>query len=114
MLYLVQRMYEFGNILGGPFYDPRLPYRFYWGPFDTVHDFHKALLDDMDLSTPCGLPEVSELLEYYWRYQGELVFTHGDLSGLNILVRGDDVVGIVDWETAGWYPGYWEYTCRKN
>jgi hypothetical protein len=21
-----------------------------------------------------------------------------------------DIVGIIDWETAGWYPSYWEYT----
>lgn len=45
-----------------------------------------------------------------------LVFTHGDLSRLNILARGDDIVGIIDWETAGWYPSYWEYTtaCQVN
>lgn len=44
------------------------------------------------------------------------VFTHGDLSSLNILVRSDEVVGIIDWETAGWYPSYWEYTtaCQVN
>ncbi|KAJ5719781.1 kinase-like protein [Penicillium malachiteum] len=39
-----------------------------------------------------------------------LRLTHGDLSSLNILVRGDYIVGIIDWETAGWYPSYWEYT----
>ncbi|KAK6856449.1 hypothetical protein PG995_006636 [Apiospora arundinis] len=39
-----------------------------------------------------------------------LVFTHGDLNPSNIFVRGDEVVGIIDWETAGWYPDYWEYT----
>ncbi|KAM4065193.1 phosphotransferase enzyme family protein [Hirsutella rhossiliensis] len=38
------------------------------------------------------------------------VFTHGDLNPFNILVRGDQVVGIIDWEFAGWYPYYWEYT----
>ncbi|KAK6840103.1 hypothetical protein PG987_005969 [Apiospora arundinis] len=38
------------------------------------------------------------------------VFTHGDLNPSNIFVRGDEVVGIIDWETAGWYPDYWEYT----
>ncbi|KAK8102974.1 hypothetical protein PG984_016120 [Apiospora sp. TS-2023a] len=38
------------------------------------------------------------------------VFTHGDLNPSNIFVRGDEVVGIIDWETAGWYPIYWEYT----
>ncbi|KAI9038535.1 aminoglycoside phosphotransferase family protein [Aspergillus affinis] len=45
-----------------------------------------------------------------------IMFTHGDLSSLNILVRGDDIVSIIDWETAGWYPSYWEYTtaCQVN
>ncbi|KAF2846104.1 hypothetical protein T440DRAFT_492908 [Plenodomus tracheiphilus IPT5] len=38
------------------------------------------------------------------------VFTHGDLNPFNVLVRGDKVVGIIDWEFFGWYPHYWEYT----
>lgn len=37
------------------------------------------------------------------------VFTHGDRSSLNVLVSGETIVGIVGWETAGWYPSYWEY-----
>jgi hypothetical protein len=45
-----------------------------------------------------------------------LVFTRGDLSRLNILARGDDIVGIINWKTASWYPSYWEYTsaCQVN
>ena len=39
---------------------------------------------------------------------------HGDLSSLNILVRGDEIVGIIDWETAGWYPSYWEYSTASQ
>jgi thiamine kinase-like enzyme len=49
----------------------------------------------------------------------KIVFTHADLNPRNILV--DRVVsadgscrwrvsGIVDWETAGYYPEYWDYT----
>lgn len=38
------------------------------------------------------------------------VLTHGDLNPFNILVRGAQIVGIVDWEFSGWYPHYWEYT----
>ncbi|KAK8108123.1 uncharacterized protein PG998_010136 [Apiospora kogelbergensis] len=26
-----------------------------------------------------------------------------------IFVRDDKAIGIIDWETAGWYPEYWEY-----
>ncbi|KAF2647146.1 hypothetical protein K491DRAFT_709319 [Lophiostoma macrostomum CBS 122681] len=28
----------------------------------------------------------------------------------NIIVSGDKVVAIIDWEFSGWYPPYWEYT----
>lgn len=36
------------------------------------------------------------------------VFTHADLNPFNILLRGDKVVGIIDWEFAGWYLHYWD------
>lgn len=48
-----------------------------------------------------------------------IFFTHADLNPRNILVdqavredgsRGWRVTGIVDWEMAGYYPEYWEYT----
>ncbi|PMB65568.1 hypothetical protein BM221_008929 [Beauveria bassiana] len=38
------------------------------------------------------------------------VFTDGDLAPRNIMV--DDagrITAVLDWEYAGWYPGYWEY-----
>lgn len=42
-----------------------------------------------------------------------IYFTHGDLHLGNIIVSGTPgsrkVVGILDWEQAGWYPEYWEY-----
>lgn len=39
------------------------------------------------------------------------VFTHGDLQAKNILLRAADGVPVLlDWECAGWYPSYWEYT----
>ncbi|CAI7623408.1 unnamed protein product [Penicillium glandicola] len=47
------------------------------------------------------------------------MFTHGDLYRENVLVRKVfnsvtneeeyEVAALVDWETAGWYPSYWEY-----
>jgi hypothetical protein len=49
-----------------------------------------------------------------------ILFTHADLNPRNILVdrivradgsKGWAVSGIVDWETAGYYPEYWD--CRK-
>lgn len=37
--------------------------------------------------------------------------SHGDLALRNIVVDGRGrLVGLVDWENAGWYPDYWELT----
>ena len=45
---------------------------------------------------------------------GSVHFTHGDLTLGNIIVSGESglqrVVGVIDWEQAGWYPEYWEYS----
>lgn len=102
------------SVDGGPFYDCRLPSRFYWGPYATIREFHQALVGGNDFDTECPIPDLSELLEFYRQWSGnELVLTHGDLSSFNIMVQGDTVVGILDWETAGWFPTYWEYTCAK-
>ncbi|KAI0008550.1 kinase-like domain-containing protein [Xylariaceae sp. FL0662B] len=38
------------------------------------------------------------------------VFSHGDLHTQNVLVTDDGVVWIIDWETAGFYAAYYEYT----
>lgn len=93
----------------GSLFDCRIPgpsLRF--GPFDTIQDFHQHLRMGMKFDSRLDT-DIQELI----RGQSKtwpLMFTHGDLSSLNILVRGDDIVGIIDWETAGWYPSYWEYT----
>jgi aminoglycoside phosphotransferase len=106
---------KIGNVDGGPFFDCRLPgpsLRF--GPFSSITDFHRHLRDGFEFS-PKNLPEINTLVDLH-KGDWPLVFTHGDLSSLNLLVRGEKVVGIVDWETAGWFPAYWEYTtaCQVN
>ncbi|KAF8950346.1 kinase-like domain-containing protein [Flammula alnicola] len=40
----------------------------------------------------------------------QIVLTHGDLSPRNILIKDSVIVAILDWETLGWYPIFWEYT----
>ena len=38
------------------------------------------------------------------------VFTHGDIAPRNIMVDEDGrILALLDWESAGWYPDYWEY-----
>jgi aminoglycoside phosphotransferase (APT) family kinase protein len=47
--------------------------------------------------------------------QSRVVFTHGDFRAANIMVDVDEsgryfVTGIIDWETSGFYPAYFEST----
>ncbi len=103
------------NVDGGPLYDGRLPGPSLWfGPFSNINDFHRHLRRGFKFH-PNNEPEINKLIDLHGGHW-PLVFTHGDLSSLNILVRGDKVVGIIDWETAGWFPAYWEYTtaCQVN
>ncbi|KAK4888032.1 hypothetical protein LTR27_013021 [Elasticomyces elasticus] len=87
-----------------------------WGPFNSVADFHRALVDHQDIGsiTHDKLHDLQDLARFYDQQGPETVFTHGDLSSLNILCEGDNVTGIVDWETSGWFPPYWEYVCAWN
>jgi thiamine kinase-like enzyme len=45
-----------------------------------------------------------------YRTDHEIFFTHADLNLRNILVKDGRISAIVDWENAGWFPEYWEYT----
>ncbi|OAR05358.1 hypothetical protein LLEC1_05976 [Akanthomyces lecanii] len=104
------------NVDGGPIYDGRLPGPNFWGPFQTIHDFHRELRAGVDEPEYAGtaIPELGPLIAFHNQPWPHPVFSHGDLSSLNILARGDEIVGIVDWETAAWMPPYWEYTSAWN
>ncbi len=98
------------SVDGGSLYDCRVPGQsLRFGPFSTTQEFHRHLRRGMEFDSRLD-PEVQHLIK---QQDGSwpLVFTHGDLSSLNVLVHGGDIVGLIDWETAGWYPSYWEYTC---
>lgn len=104
------------NIDRGPIFDHRLPGQSQWGPFSCICEFHKALVDNQDLTSVLDkeYTDLQELALFYGQPWPQSVFTHGDLSSLNILCQDDTVVGIVDWETAGWLPPYWEYVAAWN
>lgn len=44
---------------------------------------------------------------------GPFTFTHGDLTNVNIIVKDGHLAGIIDWEVSGFYPVWWEFTCRN-
>lgn len=54
------------------------------------------------LTTARKLPEIA---------RPEVVFTHGDIHSRNVLVDEDGhITGLLDWESAGWYPEYFDFT----
>jgi len=81
-----------------------------FGPFDDIPAFHNFIRGNMDFeNTLQGFGE--EVVQVHQRDDYAIRFTHGDLGVQNILVRKDaTVAAIIDWECAGWYPEYWEYT----
>lgn len=105
------------SCVGGSLRDSRIPRaRPRFGPFKTIQDFHLWLRDGL---RPEEHPNQKE--DEDWRDIKEMVakqdgswpapvFTHGDMNPSNIFVYGTKVVAIIDWEFAGWYPYYWEYT----
>lgn len=65
--------------------------------FRSIEEFHNYWLSRSGLDEP--LPDI----QFY-----SIVPTHGDLNSRNILVRGGTISTIVDWDTFGLYPDYWE------
>ncbi|KAF5683572.1 serine threonine kinase [Fusarium denticulatum] len=105
------------SCIGGSLRDSRIPRsRPRFGPFKSIQGFHRWLREDLEPdSRPDHIDDQDwkEIKEMVTKQDGPWpppVFTHGDLNPFNILVGGNQVVSIIDWEFAGWYPCYWEYT----
>ncbi|ATY62322.1 kinase-like domain [Cordyceps militaris] len=81
-------------------------YRF--GPFHSVADFHAYLRFGGALEEWLYDPVVKKIHGKSSEYQ--VKFTHADLNPKNIRYRNGRITAIIDWECAGWYPEYWEYT----
>jgi Phosphotransferase enzyme family len=97
-----------GSCSRGPTQDQRINNGVPFGPLTNERAFNDLLLQPLE---PYASPNLlqsyrSSLLENH-----KIVFTHGDLSGDNILVDAEQgrVTAILDWATAGWMPEYWEY-----
>ncbi|KAL4809501.1 hypothetical protein BDV18DRAFT_132197 [Aspergillus unguis] len=117
----------YGSVSKGP-----VPHRYFYshegdpaitGPFQTEEEFGRAIaLRSKRLWTEFDNPSFhSDFLARHLPValcDHPIVFTHGDLHRENVVVRkivGSDteeeyeVAALVGWETAGWYPSYWEY-----
>ncbi|RAL16156.1 aminoglycoside phosphotransferase family protein [Aspergillus homomorphus CBS 101889] len=96
--------YQICNSQGGGFLDWRIPdsqrgeLR-----FESEADFNRYLTE------PSGEKVRADAAKSH-NIRHDIVFTHGDLNPRNILAEGGRITGIVDWENAGWFPEYWEYS----
>ncbi|KAF8155483.1 protein kinase subdomain-containing protein PKL/CAK/CAK-fungal1 [Crassisporium funariophilum] len=81
-----------------------------WGPFDSHFDFHHRFLNyDVLRAQSQRYPRVQEPLSKVYGKQYRNVFSHGDLGPHN-MIWNDGRVVFIDWEMAGWFPEYWDYT----
>lgn len=59
------------------------------------------------LGTLMGLPEIPSALREIGE-EHDIILAHGDLAPRNIMVDDGEITGIIDWDTLGWYPDFWE------
>ncbi|KAM5475330.1 hypothetical protein MauCBS54593_001806 [Microsporum audouinii] len=79
-----------------------------FGPYQTEQEFNDGLIRAMRLSQDnTWVDHVARFVKALPSHK--IVLTHSDLSPRNIIVRGDKVAAIIDWEMSGFYPEYWEY-----
>lgn len=77
------------------------------GPYDDITGLNKRL---MAMCSP--IPDAADraVVADIQSRSYRVFFTHADLNPGNVLVHNGRLSGFVDWEFAGWYPEYWEYT----
>ncbi|EGD85709.1 hypothetical protein H112_06624 [Trichophyton rubrum D6] len=102
-----------GSVLRTPILSQRVP-RHIMGPFTTQEDLYDYLFS---AASAHGFPSKEKFQETLvearkiYERPHRVVFTHGDFKAHNILVDNDGhLSGFLDWESAGWYPEYWEFT----
>jgi aminoglycoside phosphotransferase (APT) family kinase protein len=89
------------SFCGRPAVDCRR-YRNEGGPFANEAAYNDFLVSDL-----VGASNVRDMIRTQMRDDHEIVLSHGDLHGVNIMVRPRvGVVVIIDWELAGFYPEY--------
>jgi aminoglycoside phosphotransferase (APT) family kinase protein len=96
--------------------DVRRSVRFSTDPINNEAEFNDFLLSTTQPRIARSFVEFirTKCLHSHHR----IVMTHGDLHPRNILAELHDgnitIKGIVDWETGGSYPEYWEYVKSLN
>ncbi|KAG0156970.1 hypothetical protein PDIDSM_4153 [Penicillium digitatum] len=83
------------------------------GPFESEVEFNEFLIRPAwsgGFSSDSEYKDALNRAKMMGSLPHRVVFTHGDLKHHNILVQGGKITGFLDWESAGWYPEYWDFT----
>jgi len=100
------------SITGGPIRSVRVPFHSI-GPCDDEREFDQCLIrtaSDHGFPSETAFQEKLACAKKMQKKNHRIVFTHGDFKHHNIMVHEGHVSGFIDWESAGWYPEYWDYT----
>ena len=96
--------------------DPKFPWHGTFFSLDQIYPFesHEELVNWLNrcaATTKRLMPEYK--LPTFTTQNYRLTFTHGDISVHNFVVDGNNLLWMIDWDTAGWFPEYMEYACIK-
>ncbi|EJU02363.1 hypothetical protein DACRYDRAFT_79168 [Dacryopinax primogenitus] len=80
--------------------------------FEDVAAFHAWIKSLTRQYWPLVQPKLEKTFAKY--DNTPTVFTHGDIADHNILIDGGRISGLIDWETSGWMPYYWENVCCEE
>jgi aminoglycoside phosphotransferase (APT) family kinase protein len=96
-----------------PDHDPAIS-----GPFATEAEMNEGMLQHLEQLTPAAYVQFVRGMMNSTLCGHRTVLTHGDLQPKNIMVNrisghkdnnGRLEIHLIDWESAAWYPEYWEF-----
>ena len=104
-----------GDVVGTRCKDLRRSQRVSTEPITSVRGFEDFIFDGSNTATPL----YTGLLRSIMPQSTRIMLTHGDIRPANIMVRQCDdtiwtVTAIIDWESSGFYPDYWEAVKATN
>ncbi|KIM86169.1 hypothetical protein PILCRDRAFT_41172, partial [Piloderma croceum F 1598] len=106
-----------GSVSGKAFIDLQISGQSLYGPFQDEAAYNDWRISTFSFFGEQHFPTKLRLqqLRDEMPNDHQIIFTHGDITRRNILIRvvgegANDVcvVAILDWEQAGWRPEYWE------
>jgi serine/threonine protein kinase len=83
------------------------------GPFESEEELNEYLIQPSwsgGFESDLAYHQALDVARGIGNIPHRILFTHGDLKPHNILIRGSRITGFLDWESAGWYPEYWDFT----